>query len=126
MILDECHHAPADTITELVQCYPSRIRMGMSAAPDRADGKFNVTLDVLGDVIYADSEEELRDAGIIMAPKVFRIKTDFKFAYWGDHASDKQGNCDMPGCKIRRYDRHKNNYQKLKARSYATSLAMSS
>ena len=114
MILDECHHAPADTITNLVQHYRSRIRMGMSAAPDREDGKFDVTLDVLGDVIYADSEAVLREAGIILAPKVFRIKTNFKFAYWGDHQSDKHGNCDMPGCKINRYHGHKNNYQKLK------------
>ena len=74
----------------------------MSAAPDREDGKFDIALDILGDVIYSDAEDELREAGIITAPKVFRIRTNFKFAYWGDHQSDKQGNCDMPGCKITR------------------------
>ncbi len=110
MILDECHHVTADSIQDLVQRYRSRIRLGMSATPDRQDMRFDVALDILGDVIYSDAEDELREAGIITAPKVFRIRTNFKFAYWGDHKSDKQGNCDKPGCKIDRFHSHKNNY----------------
>lgn len=113
VILDECHHVTADTLMKLIQRFPARIRIGMSASPDRQDGKFDVALDILGDVIYADSEEELREAGIITAPKVFRIKTSFKFAYWSDHHSDRNGNCDKPGCKIDYPHAHRNNYQKL-------------
>src|SRR5207342_2926802 len=77
------------------------------------DMRFDVALDILGDVVYSDAEDELREAGIITAPKVFRIRTTFKFAYWGDHKSDKQGNCDKPGCKIDRFHSHKNNYQAM-------------
>lgn len=113
VILDECHHVTAETIQKLIQRFRARIRVGMSATPDRQDERFNITLDILGDVFYSDSEDELREAGIITAPKVFRIKTSFKFAYWGDHHSDKKGNCDKPGCKINRYHAHKSNYQKL-------------
>ena len=115
MILDECHHVTAETLMQLVQRYRARIRIGMSAAPDRQDGKFDFALDILGDVVYADAEDELRAAGIITAPKVFRIQTSFKFPYWGDHRSDKKGNCEKPGCKITHQHGHKNNYQKLVA-----------
>jgi superfamily II DNA or RNA helicase len=113
MLLDECHHAPADTIQDLVQSYRSRIRIGMSATPDREDEKFSITLDIIGDVIYSDAEDELREAGIITAPKVFRIRTGFNFAYWGDHRSNKRGDCEKPGCKIDHYHGHKNNYQAM-------------
>ena len=112
--LDECHHVTAETLMKLLQRFRARIRIGMSAAPDRDDGKFGVALDILGDVIYSDGEQELRDAGIIVAPTVFRIKTGFQFAYWGDHRSNKQGDCQKPGCKIDRYHSHKNNYAALK------------
>jgi superfamily II DNA or RNA helicase len=113
MILDECHHVTADSVQKLVQRYRARIRLGMSATPDRQDMRFNIALDILGDVIYSDAEDELREAGIITAPKVFRIRTNFKYDYWGDHRSDKQGNCDKPGCKISSQHAHKNNYQKM-------------
>lgn len=113
MILDECHHVTADSIQDLVQRYRSRIRLGMSATPDRQDMRFNIALDILGDVIYSDAEDELREAGIITAPKVFRIRTNFNFHYWGDHRSDKKGNCEKPGCKITSQHAHKNNYQAM-------------
>jgi superfamily II DNA or RNA helicase len=113
MFLDECHHVTADTVMALVERYRARIRLGMSATPDRQDMRFNIALDVLGDVIYSDAEDELREAGIITAPKVFRIQTNFKFAYWGDHRSDKKGNCDKPNCKITSQHAHKNNYQAM-------------
>jgi superfamily II DNA or RNA helicase len=113
MILDECHHVTAESIQKLVQRYRARIRIGMSATPDRQDMRFNIALDILGDVFYSDAEDDLREAGIITAPKVFRIRTNFKYAYWGDHRSDKRGNCDKPGCKISSQHAHKNNYQKM-------------
>ena len=113
MALDECHHVTADTIMELVQLYRARIRIGTSATPDRQDMRFGIALDILGDVVYADAEDELREAGIITAPKVFRIKTGFNHPYWGDHKSDKKGNCLKPGCKIDRFHSHRNNYGKV-------------
>jgi superfamily II DNA or RNA helicase len=113
MWLDECHHVTSDSLQELVQRYRARIRVGTSATPDRQDMRFNVALDILGDVFYADSEDELREAGIITAPKVFRIRTNFKYDYWGDHRSDRQGHCQKPGCRLTSQHSHKNNYQKL-------------
>jgi superfamily II DNA or RNA helicase len=110
VILDECHHAPADTIQRLIQRFRARIRIGMSATPDRQDYKFDITLDTLGDVFYADAEEELRAAGIITAPKVFRITTDFEHPYWGDHRSNRYGDCEVPGCRKSYKHDHKNNY----------------
>jgi superfamily II DNA or RNA helicase len=113
VILDECHHVTAETIQKLIQRFRARIRIGMSATPDRQDMRFDIALDILGDVFYSDAEDELREAGIITAPKVYRIRTNFKFPYYGDHKSDKQGNCLKQGCKITRQHSHQNNYQHM-------------
>jgi superfamily II DNA or RNA helicase len=114
VILDECHHVTSDTLQELIQLFWARYRIGFSATPDRQDMLFDVALDVLGDVFYADSEDELRAAGIITTPRVHRIQTNFDYIYWGDHQSDRKGNCQVPWCKKTSQHGHRNNYQKLK------------
>ncbi len=115
MDLDECHHVTAETIMELVNLFWARIRLGNSATPDRQDSKFNIALDVIGDVIHSEAEAELRDAGFIVAPKVHRIVTNFNFPYHRAHQSGPQGQCEVDGCKISRQHGHKNNYYKLRA-----------
>jgi superfamily II DNA or RNA helicase len=115
MDLDECHHVTADTIMDLVSLFPARMRLGNSATPDRQDEKFDIALDVIGDVVHSEAEEELRAAGFITAPKVYRIVTDFNFPYHRDHRSGPKGQCEIEGCKISRQHSHRNNYHKLRA-----------
>jgi superfamily II DNA or RNA helicase len=116
MILDECHHVTADTLMDLVSRFWARYRFGTSATPDSEDDLWEIVLNILGDVMYADAEEELRDAGVIMVPTVYRIDTPFKFAYWGDHKSSRDGDCEVPGCKKETQHSHRNNYQALKSK----------
>jgi len=37
VILDECHHAPADTFLRVLYGLPARFRLGLTATPDRED-----------------------------------------------------------------------------------------
>lgn len=114
LYVDECHHTPAETYLELVMEFWARLMLGFSATPDPGDDRFDLSLDVLGDVILAESEEELRADGVIIKPTVFRVTTGFTFRYWGNHKSDKYGNCQVPTCKRTDQHSHKDNYQQLK------------
>ena len=111
--LDECHHVTAETIMELMQLFWARYRLGNSATPDRQDMKFDIALDIIGDVVHSEGEEELREAGLITAPTVHRIQTNFKFPYHRAHVSGPRGQCEIDGCKINRVHSHKNNYMKM-------------
>lgn len=115
MILDECHHVTAQTLLELVQMFPARFRLGMSATPDKT-GIFEIALNALGEVFYETTHDELRRLGLLVEPEVRVVQTGFDFTYWPDHTADKKGNCDKPGCKSRvPYHRHRNNYMQLKS-----------
>lgn len=39
VVVDECHHATADTYTEIVERLKPKILLGLTATPERADGK---------------------------------------------------------------------------------------
>lgn len=116
MILDECHHVTAETLMDLVSRFWAKYRFGVSATPDKEDELWEIVLNVLGDVMYADSEDQLREDGVITVPTVHRIETPFQFTYWGDHQSSKQGDCQVPGCKKTKQHGHRNNYQSLKSK----------
>lgn len=114
MVLDECHHASAETLQQIVGNFTAWDRLGMSATADRLDGKFEITQAILGEVIQQDSEEELRDLGVLVKPVVHVLRTPFRFHYWSDHESTPSGLCEVPGCKRKGQHGHRNNYQKLK------------
>lgn len=117
VIVDECHHVTAETIEAIVGAFPAKYRFGVSATPDRQDDKFEFALDVLGEVFHQDDEDELRDAGVLMRPRVKVIRTNFNHAFWPDHESDEEDKCYVPGCKLsgKRPHFHRNNYQNLRA-----------
>jgi superfamily II DNA or RNA helicase len=116
MILDECHHQTARTFIEVVSRFPSLIRVGLSATPDKT-GDFDIAQAVLGDVVARTTRHELRDHGILVRPTVRVVDTRFQADYWPDHdATRKTGYvCMKPGCpksgKVRHS--HRNNYQKV-------------
>jgi len=117
VIVDECHHLQAETIQAIVGAFNAKFRFGVSATPDRKNDKFEFALNVLGEVFHQDDEEELREAGVLMRPVVRVIRTDFKHIYWGDHESNENDECLVPGCKLfgKRPHWHRNNYQSVKS-----------
>ena len=68
VIFDECHRVPADQFQEVVDMFPAKLRLGLSATPERADGKELVVLAHIGP-IRAKTEAQL------MIPKVLRFKS---------------------------------------------------
>jgi len=57
VILDECHHAAADSFGNLINEMPAKYRFGFTASETRADGNHPYTRLVLGPIIYKQKFE---------------------------------------------------------------------
>jgi superfamily II DNA or RNA helicase len=66
VIFDECHRVPADQFSEVADMFPAKLRLGLSATPERSDGKELLVLAHIGP-IRAKTEAQL------MVPKVLRF-----------------------------------------------------
>lgn len=73
LICDECHHLPSDFNRVIAEFSIAPYRLGLTATPDRADGRHADLDTLLGPVIYARSAEDL--SGQALAPyQVVQIK----------------------------------------------------
>lgn len=81
VILDECHHCPAETFKTVVQAFAARWRIGLTATPTRKDRLHPVLFDVVGPIAHAVRPRALVADGSIMAAEVVEVRTDFKGAY---------------------------------------------
>jgi superfamily II DNA or RNA helicase len=66
VIFDECHRVPAEQFSTVADMFPAKLRLGLSATPDRADGKELLLYAHIGP-IRAKTEAQL------MVPKVLRF-----------------------------------------------------
>lgn len=71
VIFDECHRVPADQFSSVVDMFPAKLRLALSATPDRADGKELLVTAHIGP-IRAKTEAEL------MVPKVLRFASGWE------------------------------------------------
>ena len=39
LIIDECHHCPAQTYRKIIDAYPQAVLIGLTATPCRGDGR---------------------------------------------------------------------------------------
>lgn len=114
VVLDEMHHVTAETFQTVVSECPARIRIGVSATPDKT-GEFEVAVNTLGEVYFKTSDDELRELGFLVEPHVEVVYTNFEHEYWGDHQANKKGQCEKHGCKNKEpKHRHRNNYMQVK------------
>jgi superfamily II DNA or RNA helicase len=75
LIFDECHHLPADFKRSIAEYSIAPYRLGLSATPDRADGK-DADLDTLiGPRIYSKRPEDLA-GGALAKHDIIQIKVD--------------------------------------------------
>lgn len=84
VVLDEAHHAPASTILRVVQAFPARHRLGLTATPDRPDGLGGAMLAVLGPVAAELRTADLAAAGRVVVPTVRQVATAFRYPYRDD------------------------------------------
>ncbi len=75
VLLDECHHAPAATFTDVLQAFPAVVRYGLSATPTRADGLTTFMTAVIGPYRAIVTHRELEAAGVRVVPDIRFIRT---------------------------------------------------
>lgn len=89
IIVDEAHHTPASTFTELLDCMYARYRIGLSGTMQRKDGKHVLLRDFFSDRIYTPPVDNtlppvvriLRpgvflEAGVVWAQKINKLLYD--------------------------------------------------
>ncbi|HEY9736933.1 MAG TPA: DEAD/DEAH box helicase family protein, partial [Trichocoleus sp.] len=73
LICDECHHLPSDFNRVIAEYAIAPYRLGLTATPDRADGRHSDLDTLLGPVVYQKSAAEL--SGKALAPyQIIEIK----------------------------------------------------
>lgn len=73
LICDECHHLPSDFNRVIAEYSIAPYRLGLTATPDRSDGRHADLDALLGSVVYARTAEDL--AGLALAHhEVVQIK----------------------------------------------------
>ncbi|MGF1459745.1 MAG: DEAD/DEAH box helicase [Leptolyngbyaceae cyanobacterium] len=79
LICDECHHLPSDFNRVIAEYSIAPYRLGLTATPERADGRHEDLVQLLGPVVYQKHPEEL--AGSTLADyEVVQIKVTLSAA----------------------------------------------
>lgn len=71
VIFDECHRFPADQFSSIVGRFTAKYRYGLSATPNRKDGKETLFYSHIGPVLAKAPEA-------LMIPNVLRFKSEWK------------------------------------------------
>ena len=82
VVLDESHHSPAVSFTDVLQQFPAKYRYGATATATRRDGLWKFAELVIGPVRHEVMSEELRDAGTLVTPEIQWVRTDVR--HYGD------------------------------------------
>lgn len=73
VVVDEAHHTPADTFSQVVARFPARYVLGLTATPYRRDGLEEVMGFYLGPVVARMEASDLQDR--LVRPTVTKIDT---------------------------------------------------
>lgn len=73
LVIDECHHATAESYTSIIERNENTNILGLTATPFRLDGRGLGNL--FNKIIVAATPKELCDRGILHAPKVWASKS---------------------------------------------------
>jgi superfamily II DNA or RNA helicase len=75
VVVDELHHAPAETWSWVLGHLPGRYRLGLTATPSRADGLWSWAEMSVGPVVAKVEQAELQACGAVLVPEVRRVTT---------------------------------------------------
>ena len=81
-IVDEAHHVPAATFSEVMMGMPAKIRLALTATPDRPDGLGAIMYWHFGKTLKSITTPELIEMGNVLAPVV-----EFTPTYWTPKSS---------------------------------------
>lgn len=85
LVGDEIHHVPAQTVRQVVEAFPARYRLGITATPNRQDGLGPMMLAVMGPVSSTLTTKELVQSERLILPQVRQIETRFEYPYTEDY-----------------------------------------
>ncbi|MBN1636593.1 MAG: DEAD/DEAH box helicase, partial [Deltaproteobacteria bacterium] len=88
LIVDECHHVPAKTFTEVVSHFNSSYMLGLSATPYRSDNLTNIIYFYMGDKVHQINARQLQAIKKIMRARLEVRYTEFTYL---NAAQDYQG-----------------------------------
>lgn len=115
--LDECHHLPAETFTDILNRFSAKYRIGVSGTPTKQFEWKGLLEATLGPMIHETPKDELMKKGWLVKPSVVAKKTGFTHPFYSthEHFGYKEGKkCFEPGCtRDVRKKRHQNNYQEV-------------
>ena len=78
LLVDECHHVPAESWAEVMSRASARWRIGLSATPEREDGWGPLLGHLLGPVIYSREIEDLISDGYLLRPRVIPVLVEWE------------------------------------------------
>jgi superfamily II DNA or RNA helicase len=73
VIMDECHHAPADSFRNLFRLLPARYRWGLTATPERPDGWGLLLSMFIGPELFSMTPSQLVDGGYLSMPRIIPV-----------------------------------------------------
>ncbi|MEM0340724.1 MAG: DEAD/DEAH box helicase [Acidilobaceae archaeon] len=76
VVFDEAHHLPANTFKELALGLSAPFRLGLSATPEREDGRHVDIFPLVGGVVYHLTPTELAERGYLVPFVIKRIKVE--------------------------------------------------
>lgn len=108
--LDECHHLPATTFTDILSRFSALYRIGVSGTPFKQKGMERIIELTLGSTIHITDKEYLEKEGWLVKPTVEIVGTGFDREFYPTHTKDE---CDnFPKCN-KSGKRHQNNYSEI-------------
>lgn len=82
VLLDECHHSPAATWSEIINQFPARYRYGVTATLERGDSLEVITHRVIGPTLYKVPRAAVEASGGVIIPKLRVIRTGIESEVW--------------------------------------------
>lgn len=89
LIVDEAHHAPAETFTHAIRHVPAYYRLGLTATPEREDGLTKLVEWTFGDTLSSRTVPELVRDGWLTLPKGYAVRTGLAYEYKGGRDDKK-------------------------------------
>lgn len=84
VIIDEAHHAPAQSYCQVLPAFLARYRVALTATPYRKDGLHELLWLQFGDIVYRIGKRDLEQHGRLLSPRIFPITTEYQYVYDND------------------------------------------
>lgn len=88
--VDECHHTPCATFTDVLALGAWRYRYGVTATPQRNDGTTALMNWWIGPIVATVNREKVEDSGHLLRPALRVITSKYADTYNPDEPGDSQ------------------------------------